>query len=101
MVDLTCEAVDKTTQVCVDFELSGACHVELDKFPKSNSTKSITRPKRLLVEFVFVSVFRIKRQKTSLVLHFSTNQMQIKSNKLQIGVNTLVKMSPNVLTRRL
>ena len=39
--------------------VSGACHVVLDKLPKSiiNSTKSKVSPKRLLAEFIFFSFY--------------------------------------------
>ena len=53
----------------------GICHVELDKLPKSNSTKSKRSPKRLLAEFVFFRFIRFKCQKVCLVIHFFTNQM--------------------------
>ena len=82
MVDLTCEARLKFAWLA---SVSGACHVELDKLPKLNNTKSKRSPKRLLVELVFLSFIQIESQKACLVIHFSTNQMQIKSNEKNVG----------------
>ena len=58
--------------------VSETCHVELDELPDSNNTKSKKIPKRLLVAFVLFALIRIKHQIARWVIHFSTNQMQIK-----------------------
>ena len=65
--------------------VSGTCHVELDKLPKLNNAKSKRSPKILLVEFVFFVLLESKVKMTALVIHFSTNQMQVKSHKKNIG----------------
>ena len=54
--------------------------------PKSNSTKSKRSPERLLVEFVFFFIlFESNVKIACFVIHFSTNQMRIKSNDFFFG----------------
>ena len=43
--------------------VSGTCHVELDKLPNLNNTKSKTSPKIVLVVFVFVFVLSNRKSK--------------------------------------
>ena len=78
--------------------VSGTCHVELDELPKLSNTNSKRSPRRLLVEFVFFPFIRIKYQNACLVIHFLTNQMQIKSNEKLYWWSVinfvLVKMGP-------
>ena len=87
--------------------VSGTGDVGLNKLPKPNGTKSRRNPKRLLVEFLFFffvlfdSNVKIKCQNAFLVIRFSTNQMQIKSNEKNIGEvsstkKNLVVMGPRV-----
>ena len=62
--------------------------MELDELPKKNSTMSKKKksPERLLTEIVFFVLFYlIKCQNACLVIHFSTNQMQIKSDEKYVG----------------
>ena len=59
---------------------SGTCHVELDKLPKLNTTKSTRSPKRLAVEFVFFR-FTYSNRKSRPAWRFTFRPIRCKSNK--------------------
>ena len=63
------------------FDFSRTCHVELGKTPQIESYKSERSPKILLVVLLFSRFFRSSIQNARLVVHFSTNQGQIKPNE--------------------
>ena len=84
MVDLTCEAVDDTAQAYV------AC-LGFRNIPRPvGQTPQIESHERgslkvRLVTFDCICLIRIERQNACLVIHHSTNQMQIESNETNVG----------------
>ena len=85
-----CEAGDDTSHVCAACfsftNIHAASSWTNSKLRDLNTTKRKRSPKRSIVELFYVIVtFESKRLNTCVVVHFSTNQMQIKSNENVFG----------------
>ena len=98
MVDLTCEAVEDTAHAA---SVSGTCHVELDKLPNLNDTKEQKSQKASCrIRFYQVPGMFYSNQMSNacLVIHFSTHQMQTKSDEENIGGSRLLVFDINNIT---